>query len=67
MSILDGLRSQRETLERSKQRLNGSSDSLARGSRLLRTMSIRASANKMITAAVGTVAGLALLILLCWR
>lgn len=67
MSILDDLRSQRETLERSRERLAGADGDLTRGSRILRSMGIRAQANKTITVGIAAVAFIAIVLLFWWR
>lgn len=67
MGILSELRSQRDILERSKSRLNEADDNLTRSSRILRSMGIRAQANKMITAGIAVAAFLAVALILWWR
>jgi vesicle transport through interaction with t-SNAREs protein 1 len=67
MNILGDLRSQRETLERSKSRLEDADIDLNRASRVLRSMGRRAAANKMITGGIGAAVFLALMIILFWQ
>ncbi|KAJ1626684.1 hypothetical protein T492DRAFT_1031000 [Pavlovales sp. CCMP2436] len=67
MGIMGDLRSQREMLARSKQRLNDADVDITRGSRVLRSMALRARANKLITAGVAAAVFLGLVLVLFWQ
>ena len=66
MGILGELRSQRETLERAKGRLESTDTDLARSTRVLRSMAMRARANKVVTAGIAAAVLIALLVILAW-
>jgi vesicle transport through interaction with t-SNAREs protein 1 len=66
MGILGELRNQRETLDRAKGRLESTDTDLAKSTRTLRSMAMRARANKVVTAGIAVAVLVALLVILAW-